>query len=48
MACEDCWIPSSVLTEGPVVPMRCMTTFYKILEVHLDNKYNVLFKFFFP
>jgi len=31
-------------TEGPVVPMRYMATFYKILEVYLDNKYNVLFK----
>ena len=29
-------------------PLRYMTTFYKILEACLDNKYNVLFKCFSP
>jgi len=34
---EDYWVPYAMLTEGPVVPIRYMTTFYKILEVCLDN-----------
>jgi hypothetical protein len=33
-----------MLTEGPVVLVRYMATFYKILEVYLYDKYNVLFK----
>jgi len=35
---EEYWVPYAMRTEGPGVPMRYMATFYKILEVYLDNK----------